>query len=73
MTELNGYQNLEPYSNLEFDYDPTTDVMTIEGVKYSGNFFRFFAVTGPSDQKFKIVGRKVDGALIIQKVEEGHE
>ncbi len=58
-----------PPAPLAYHYDEGLDVMTVEGIKYSGHFFRVLALTGPSDQAFRIVGRDEDGVLTIKKVE----
>lgn len=65
MSKLNG----DSFHPLEFNYDEEADVLTVEGIRYSGNFFRFFAVAGPSDDVFRVVERH-DGVVVIQKVED---
>ena len=53
---------------LNFSYEAEEDVMIIEGIKYSGDFFRFMAISGPSDQAFRIKERNEDGVLVLEKV-----
>lgn len=56
---------------LRFDYDAFTDILTIEGVKYSGELFRALGVDGlATDCWFRIVSRE-DGILSIAR-EEAH-
>lgn len=42
---------------LQFDYDESSDVMTIEGIKYSGELFRQWGSFNgiPSGTKFQII------------------
>jgi hypothetical protein len=53
-------------ADLNFEYDKEIDVITIEGVKYSGDFFRFFA-NPPRDCAFKIVSND-NGHLVIKEL-----
>lgn len=51
---------------LNFDYDLSVDILTIEGVKYSGDLFRHLGFEpSAEDQAFQIVKRE-DGALTIR-------
>lgn len=43
---------MPPQETLKFEYDEATDVITIEGIKYNGDFFRMF--NGPSDRKYTL-------------------
>lgn len=62
-------------NKLDFSYDPDTDVLTVEGIQFSGIFFRRLAGTDPGPQllsegdSFQIVKRQ-DGALTVQKILE---
>jgi hypothetical protein len=40
------------------EYDASTDILTIEGVKYSGELFRQFAKEMPIGAPFRIVKRE---------------
>ena len=51
---------------LKFSYDEHLDVMTIEGIKYSGQLFKDFARDLPEGQYFKFNSRK-DGVVEIIK------
>lgn len=42
---------------LSYSYDETTDIFTVEGVNYSGNFFRDMSAFQVGD-KFQVVYRK---------------
>ncbi len=53
---------------LKFDYDGTLDIITIEGICYSGNLFRQLGGILPTDQAFCITARK-DGVITLSKVE----
>lgn len=51
--------------------DPANMVVTIEGVKYSYEFFRNLGVSGlPPGSLFKIVSRDADAGALIITVEE---
>ncbi len=54
---------LEPTEPLRFSYDPMTDVLEVEGIKYHGGLFRALAVLPPGEI-FMIQGRS-DGALLL--------
>jgi hypothetical protein len=48
-------------NRLKINHDEENDVVTIEGVKYSGDLFRSFAAGGlPVGTTFRIVARVVD-------------
>jgi hypothetical protein len=55
-------------AELNFEYDKDADVITIEGVNYSGAFFRFFA-NPPRDTVFKII-QDDSGSLVIQELSQ---
>jgi len=55
-------------SKLDFAYDPWTDVMTIEGFRYSGALFRDLATGLPSNRWFQVVSRD-DGVITIRQHE----
>ena len=38
---------MRPDGQLEFSYDAVSDVLTVEGVKYSGGLFRAAAIARP--------------------------
>jgi hypothetical protein len=49
---------------LQFSYDAIRDVLTIEGVQYSGGLFREFGL-GPLNRPLKIIKRE-DGLVTVQ-------
>ena len=51
-------------STIRFWYDPVEDVLTIEGVKYSGELFRTFGVCHPGTA-FRVEERRQDGVLVL--------
>ena len=59
--------------HLEFSYDSTSDVLTVEGVKWSGELFRAMAGTSKTlglalNTPFKIV-RRDDEHLYIDTIQ----
>jgi hypothetical protein len=54
-------------SRLDYEYDPRIDVITIEGVRYSGDFFRLFAA--PPAGVHLVVERR-DGMITITEHRE---
>lgn len=54
---------------LDFSYDRARDILTVEGIKYSGEFFRCFAESIPLKSWFRIIERG-DGVIAISKEEE---
>ena len=50
---------------LQFVYEPATDILTIEGVRYSGDVFRTWSV--PPNRFFKFE-RRLDGNLWLEEV-----
>lgn len=54
---------MPPQEILKYEYDESTDVITIEGIKYSGDFFRMF--NGPSDRKYRL---EVNGEGVMNLV-----
>lgn len=56
----------------QLDYDPASDVLTIEGVRYSGVLFRGLGMIRPSDRPFQIVARE-DGVITLRDVHVGSE
>ena len=56
---------------LDFVYDEFTDVLTIEGVPYSGEFFRSLGKDGLElNKSFRVVERREDGVIAIQTFED---
>ena len=52
---------------LSIDYDRTTDMLTIEGIKYSGGLFRQLGTAGLAVGRwFQIVARSEDGSLTLR-------
>ena len=57
-------------NTLLFEYDPETDVATVEGIRYTGTFFRLFAENGLMvGSGFRVVCRE-DGAITVQRLPE---
>lgn len=54
---------------LKFSYDPWTDIITIEGIKYAGSLFRDFGGLLPVGKPFRIVRREPDGTTWIENLE----
>ena len=52
--------------SLNFDYDELTDILTIEGVRYSGQIFRSFGVF-PRGELFMFLDRR-DGVVEVRRV-----
>jgi hypothetical protein len=54
---------------LSFTYDPVADILTVEGVKYSGDLFRAFAFGAtPPGQALRVVNKSEDGTVTIQRL-----
>lgn len=53
--------------SLIVEYDNWADVLTVEGIHYSGSIFRNFA-SGPLNKPFKIIKRE-DGVLTCVEIE----
>lgn len=51
--------------HLEFSYDEKEDILTVEGVRYSGDYFRFLAKEPPDPRWFRMKKRE-DGIVIVQ-------
>jgi hypothetical protein len=54
---------------LNFEYNPITDEITIEGNRFSGDFFRWFNVSKPG-QVFRLVTVE-RGNITIEALREG--
>jgi len=59
---------------LNFSYNESQDILTIEGIPYSGELFRAFAGKSKGlglqlDTPFKIVRRDSNGVIEIQRIE----
>ena len=50
---------------LNFSYDYSKDVMTIDGIKYSGELFRGLAFKIVEDEYFQIIERE-NGVITVQ-------
>ena len=53
---------------LQFSYDPDTDLLTIEGVKYAGQIFRDWSNAAPAFGHAFQFRRRVDGPVELRKV-----
>lgn len=58
-------------NELNLNYDQANDVLTIEGIRYSGNLFRELGFA-PIDTCLKIVSRH-DGVVTVTKIVESPE
>lgn len=54
---------------LNIEYDPDFDIVTIEGIKYTGALFRELGGLLPIEKTFRILMRK-DGVLTLQTAKE---
>ena len=57
---------------MSVQYDEAADVLTVNGVRYSGCFFRGLSVIRPSERTFRIMKRG-DGVVTLQDVLTGSE
>lgn len=55
---------------LKYRYDVTKDLMTIEGLRFAGDFFRQFGHAMPLDTPMKITVRE-DGFITVVQIEPG--
>lgn len=53
---------------LDIAYDQTADVVVIDGIRYSGGFFRAFAYGIQEGQLFEFVRREPDGTVMLRTV-----
>lgn len=52
--------------NLNYQYDAQTDVLTIEGIRYSGTLFRQLGGLLPLHTQFVITSRG-DGVIVLEE------
>lgn len=52
-------------STLQFQYDQQTDILTIEGIRYSGEMFRQLGGVLPEGNAF-VVEARADGVLCVR-------
>ena len=57
---------------LEFEYDRALDVLTVEGVRYSGDLFRELARGIGLYKPFQIIERN-DGVIVIESIHNSIE
>lgn len=57
-----------PQKPLAFSYDEMSDVMTIEGMKFSGDFFRLMAAQVIIDAPIRVLSN-ADGVVVIKAIE----
>ncbi len=57
-----------PRPPLAFSYDELKDEMTIEGMKYTGDFFRLMSAQVIINQPIRVLSNS-DGAVMIRKIE----
>lgn len=55
---------------LQLRYNPSQDIVEIEGIKYQGDFFRQFGHAMPLNTPMKIVARE-DGVMCLVQMEPG--
>lgn len=53
---------------LEIAYEPLADIVTVEGMKYSGDFFRGMAYVLQAGMLFEFVKRGRDGVIELRHV-----
>lgn len=53
---------------LEIAYDQAADIVVIDGIRYSGGFFRAFAYGIQEGQLFEFVRREPDGTVTLRTV-----
>lgn len=51
--------------DLNYSYDRDSDIITIEGIRYSGDFFRSWAPSGLPEGRLFQIGRRADHAFEI--------
>jgi len=60
----------------EVNYDPYTDIVTVDGIEYAGEIFKFFAAEAKTGQLFRFVSRgrydtvtleRIQGAVMIDE------
>jgi hypothetical protein len=57
-------------NGLEFSYDFERDVMTIEGIQYSGDLFRCFGIRTTAPHELMRIVKREDGVLTVQTVHD---
>lgn len=54
---------------LRVHYDEGDDVLTVEGVPYSGAIFRAWSVNGfPTGTVFRVLERSMGGVLVVEEL-----
>lgn len=57
---------------LDFHYDEQRDILTVEGINYSGEMFREFGIHGLElGTAFQLIERH-DGAIILERLGSVH-
>jgi hypothetical protein len=56
--------------NLKYKYDPFADVLTVEGIKYHGDFFRALGSALNTGDIFRFMNREKDGSVTIQTIKK---
>ena len=59
-------------SILHFEYDKFRDVMTIEDIRFGGDFYRSFVKSLPLNTPFILASRN-DGILVIKRINVGSQ
>jgi hypothetical protein len=57
-----------PKPKLHYKYDKPNDIITIEGTRYSGNFFRTLGAHGPKIGAVLQITRRDDGVLWLNEL-----
>lgn len=57
-----------PRPPLAFNYDELRDEMTIEGLKFTGDFFRLMSAQVIINQPIRVLSN-ADGVVVIKKIE----
>ena len=59
-------------ATLDYSYNKKKDVLTVEGVQYSGDFFRAMSKAGIAlNEPFKIV-RRDDDTITIERIRDAN-
>jgi hypothetical protein len=55
-------------NKLDFSYNPETDVLMVEGIKYSGHLFRAIGKIFDVGERFEITERELDGVVTVRRI-----
>ena len=60
---------MSKHKPLQVTYNPYSDVLTVDGTNFSGEFFRFFTFKSNEGKLFRLI-EVADGDATIKSVEE---